>query len=86
MRQPSNNYNSNLYCDINKILYSNYKKIIEFPVSFKESSGILIFNIRNLNLEYRNNNGIIEKTIEFLKRENNAIIKNIKIIQQYNIK
>jgi hypothetical protein len=85
MRQPSNNYNSNLYCDINKILYSNYKKIIEFPVSFKESSGILKFNIRNLNLEFIGNNGTTEKTIECLKRENNAIIKNVKVIQARNL-
>ena len=86
MRQSSNNYNSNLYYNINKFLYSNYEKNIEFPVSFIDSSGILKLNIRNLNLEFRDKNGTTEKTIECLKRENNAIIKNIKIIQQYNIK
>ena len=85
MRQSSNNYNSNLYYNINKFLYSNYEKNIEFPVSFIDSSGILKLNIRNLNLEFRDKNGTTEKTIECLKRENNAIIKNIKIIQQYNM-
>ena len=85
MRQPSNNYNSNLYYNINKFLYSKYEKIIEFPVSFKESSGRLKFNIRNLNLEFIGNNGTTEKTIECLKRENNAIIKNVKVIQARNL-
>ena len=86
MRQPSKNHNSN-NTNISSLNKNLEKKII-FEVSLKDATGLLKLDIRKLNLEFNyidNNNVQKEIKIECLKRENNTITKNIKIIKKYNL-